>query len=108
MVDFGGVCCRSCCSSSCDRGKTKSTPSPFDLDWNGLEFDKNKAEIFLCSHLRPPASVRLVKQVPDCLLVLPTRVHHELLLVLQLVRLPGILKIQQLLTISTLFIEYSI
>ena len=39
VVDFGGGCRR-----SCDRGKTKSTPSPFDLDWNGLglEFD-NKA-----------------------------------------------------------------
>ena len=41
VVDFGGGC-RSCSCSSCDRGKTKSTPSPFDLDWNGLglEFDK--------------------------------------------------------------------
>ena len=40
MIDFGGGSCSSCCS--CDRGKTKSTPSPFDLDWNGLglEFDK--------------------------------------------------------------------
>ena len=41
VVDFGEGCC--CCRrrSSCDRGKTKSTPSPFDLDWNGLglEFD---------------------------------------------------------------------
>ena len=38
--NFGEGCCSSCC---CDRGKTKSTPSPFDLDWNGLglEFDKN-------------------------------------------------------------------
>ena len=47
MVDFGGVCCRSCCSSSCDRGKTKSTPSPFDLDWNGLglEFDNKKSSV---------------------------------------------------------------
>ena len=40
MVDFGGGCRRRS-SSSCDRGKTKSTPSPFDLYWNGLglEFD---------------------------------------------------------------------
>ena len=39
VVDFGGGCRR--CSSCCDRGKTKSTPSPLDLDWNGLglEFD---------------------------------------------------------------------
>ena len=49
MVDFGGGCCRSCCSSSCDRGKTKSTPSPFDLDWNGLglEFDKNAKKLLV-------------------------------------------------------------
>ena len=33
VVDFGEGCCR----RFCDRGKTKSTPSPFDLDWNGLE-----------------------------------------------------------------------
>ena len=41
VVDFRGGCSSSR-SSSCDRGKTKSTPSPFDLDWNGLglEFDK--------------------------------------------------------------------
>ena len=40
VVDFGEGCSR---SSSWDRGKTKSTPSPFDLDWNGLglKFDKN-------------------------------------------------------------------
>ena len=40
VVYFGEGCCRSR-SSSCDRGKIKSTPSPFDLDWNGLglEFD---------------------------------------------------------------------
>ena len=40
VVDFGGGCSSSCCSC-CDRGKTKSTPCPFDLDWNGLglEFD---------------------------------------------------------------------
>ena len=40
VVDFDGVCSRR--SSCCDRGKTLSTPSPFDLDWNGLglEFDK--------------------------------------------------------------------
>ena len=39
VIDFSGGCCSS--SSSCDRGKTKSTPCPFDLDWNGLglEFD---------------------------------------------------------------------
>ena len=42
MVDFGGGR-----SSFCDRGKTKSTPSPFDLDWNGLglEFDNNLKHI---------------------------------------------------------------
>ena len=42
VVDFGGGCRRSSCS--CDRGKTKSTPCPLDLDWNGLglEFDKNE------------------------------------------------------------------
>ena len=36
VVDFGEGSRR-----SCDRGKTKSTPCPFDLDWNGLglEFD---------------------------------------------------------------------
>ena len=36
-VDFGGGC------SSCDRGKTKSTPCPFGFDWNGLglEFDNS-------------------------------------------------------------------
>ena len=41
VVDFDGGCSRR--SSCCDRGKTLSTPSPFDLDWNGLglEFDKN-------------------------------------------------------------------
>ena len=41
VVDFGG----GCSSCSCDRGKTKSTPSPFDLDWNGLglEFDNINA-----------------------------------------------------------------
>ena len=41
VVDFGEDCSYSCCR---DRGKTKSTPCPFDLDWNGLglEFD-NKA-----------------------------------------------------------------
>ena len=44
VADFGGgsscSCSSSCCS--CDRGKTKSTLCPFDLDWNGLglEFDK--------------------------------------------------------------------
>ena len=40
VVDFGEGC-RSRSRSCCDRGKTKSTPSPFDLDWNGLglEFD---------------------------------------------------------------------
>ena len=52
VIDFGGGCsfCSSCCC--CDRGKTKSTPSPFDLDWNGLglEFDKNK---FLCDCAKP-------------------------------------------------------
>ena len=39
-TDFGEGCSSSCCCS-CDRGKTKSTPSPFDLSWNGLrlEFD---------------------------------------------------------------------
>ena len=43
VVDFGEGCSCSCCRSCCDRGKTKSTPCPFDLDWNGLglEFDKN-------------------------------------------------------------------
>ena len=45
VVDFGGGCSSSssCCCSCCDRGKTKSTPRPFDLDWNGLglEFDNN-------------------------------------------------------------------
>ena len=46
----------------------------------------------------------LVKQVPDCLLVLPTRVPHELFFVLQLVSLPCILEIQQLLTIIVLVI----
>ena len=38
VVDFGEGCSsRSCC----DRGKTKSTPCPFNLDWDGLglEFD---------------------------------------------------------------------
>ena len=43
LVDFGGGRRRrsSCCY---DRGKTKSTPCPFNLDWNklGLEYDKNK------------------------------------------------------------------
>ena len=41
VVDFGEGCCR---CSSCDNGKTKSTPSPFDLDWNGLglEFDNRR------------------------------------------------------------------
>ena len=46
----------------------------------------------------------LVKQVPDCLLVLPTRVPYELFFVLQLVSLPCILEIQQLLTIIVLVI----
>ena len=46
VVDFGGGCSSSSsssCCSCCDRGKTKSTPCPFDLDWNGLglEFDKS-------------------------------------------------------------------
>ena len=43
VVDFGEGCRSCCCSSCCDRGKTKSTPSPIDLDWNGLglEFDKS-------------------------------------------------------------------
>ena len=38
LVDFGGGSFSSC---SCDKGKTKSTPCPFGLDWNGLglEFD---------------------------------------------------------------------
>ena len=33
VVDFGGGCRRSCCCCccSCDMGKTKSTPCPFDL-----------------------------------------------------------------------------
>ena len=41
VVDFGEGCSR-----SCDRGKTKSTPSPFDLDRNGLglEFDNKRTE----------------------------------------------------------------
>ena len=57
MVDFGGGC-SSCSCRSCDRGKTKSTPSPFDLDWNGLglEFDNKK----MCSPI-----------VKDCALIGP-------------------------------------
>ena len=33
LVDFGGGSSSSCCCC-CDRGKTKSTPCPFDLDRN--------------------------------------------------------------------------
>ena len=65
MVDFGGGC-RS--RSSCDRGKTKSTPGSFDLDWKGLglEFDKkqNHATIFLfCSN-----GVRVISACEECLI----------------------------------------
>ena len=58
MVDFGGGCsCSSC--RSCDRGKTKSTPSPFDLDWNGLglEFD-NTFDLSL-------VQIKSTYQIPD-------------------------------------------
>ena len=46
VVTFGEGCCSSS-SRRCDRGKTKSTPCLFDLDWNGLglEFDKKKKQI---------------------------------------------------------------
>ena len=49
VVDFGGGC--SCCSCCCDRGKTKSTPCPFDLDWNrlGLEFDNKANSVINCT-----------------------------------------------------------
>ena len=42
VVTFGEGCCSSS-SRRCDRGKTKSTPCLFDLDWNGLglEFDND-------------------------------------------------------------------
>ena len=34
VVDFGGGCSSSSsCCSCCDRGKTKSTPGPFGLEW---------------------------------------------------------------------------
>ena len=42
LIDFGEGSCSFCCSS-CDRGKTKSTPSPKTEVWTldlGLEFDK--------------------------------------------------------------------
>ena len=57
VVDFGGGCCSR--RSSCDRGKTKSTPCPFDLDWNGLglEFAKNINKI--TKNIK-----RLVKEIP--------------------------------------------
>ena len=46
VVDFGGGCSCCSCSSCCgDRGKTKSTHCPSDLDWTvslGFEFDNNK------------------------------------------------------------------
>ena len=53
LIDFGGglgsscsSCCFSCCC--CDRGKTKSTPSPKTEVWTldlGLEFDK---KVYMC------------------------------------------------------------
>ena len=46
VVDLGGAC-RSSCSCCCDRGKTKSTPSPFDLDWNGLGLEFDKITVFI-------------------------------------------------------------
>ena len=52
VVDFGGGCSSLSSRSSrscCDRGKTKSTPSPFDLNWNGLglEFDNISNNILI-------------------------------------------------------------
>ena len=48
VVDFGEGCSCSC-RSCCDRGKTKSTPCLFDLDWNGLglEFDKSNKKLHI-------------------------------------------------------------
>ena len=44
VVTFGEGCRSSC--FCCDRGKTKSTPCLFDLDWNGLglEFDQKNTK----------------------------------------------------------------
>ena len=49
VVDFGGGS-SPCCCSCCDRGKTKSTPSPKTDVWTldlGLEFDKTDFYIII-------------------------------------------------------------
>ena len=65
VVDFGWGC-RSSRSSCCDRGKTKSTPSPFDLNWNGLglEFDNI-------------SSIILIKESSNCSMILEDKITQQ-------------------------------
>ena len=50
MIDFGGGCSSSC--SCCDRGKTKSTPSPKTEVWT-LDWSLTKDDSIEFSHSRP-------------------------------------------------------